>query len=365
MLNGHFLYGSTPVYPHKWKFEWVTPVPKVKDPDQIKDLRKISCTSDYSKLFERFLKKWITNDIEDKLDPGQYGNQKGTGTEHLLVSLLDRILCHLDRNVNSPVIVSYLSNCSMSVKLNGVTSEVFQMPGGGPQGTLLGVLEYLIQSNNNADCVDEDLRFKYVDDLTFLELISLALTSTGLANYNCKLHVPNDIGADHLFIPASNLKTQEDVQSIARWTRDNKMKLNEKKSNYMIISRAYSDVSTRIILNDENLERVHHVKLLGVWITDNLDWALNTRELCKKAYARITLLTKLKYAGTQIADLITIYNTFIRCLLEYCCIVWHSSLTIAQINSIERVQKISLRIILGDEYQGYEEALEACGLESS
>ena len=142
------------------------------------------------------------------------------------------------------------------------------------------------------------------------------------------------------------------------------MKLNEKKSNYMIISRAYSDVSTRIILNDENLERVHHVKLLGVWITDNLDWALNTRELCKKAYARITLLTKLKYAGTQIADLITIYNTFIRCLLEYCCIVWHSSLTIAQINSIERVQKISLRIILGDEYQGYEEALEACGLES-
>ena len=48
------------------------------------------------------------------------------------------------------------------------------MPGGGPQGTLLGVLEYLVQCNNNADCVDETLRFKYVNDLTFLELISLS-----------------------------------------------------------------------------------------------------------------------------------------------------------------------------------------------
>ena len=38
------------------------------------------------------------------------------------------------------------------------------MPGGGPQ----------VQYSNNADCVDETLRFKYVDDLTFLELISLS-----------------------------------------------------------------------------------------------------------------------------------------------------------------------------------------------
>ena len=59
------------------------------------------------------------------------------------------------------------------------------MPGGGPlQGTLLGVLEYLVQSNNNDDCVDETLRFKYVDDLTFLELISLSTLSHGLSSYN-------------------------------------------------------------------------------------------------------------------------------------------------------------------------------------
>ena len=31
-----------------------------------------------------------------KLDPAQYGTQKGTGTDHLLVALVDRILKHLD-----------------------------------------------------------------------------------------------------------------------------------------------------------------------------------------------------------------------------------------------------------------------------
>ena len=263
-----------------------------------------------------------------------------------------------------PVIASYLSNRSMAVKLNGVTSDTFQMPGGGPQGTLFGVIEYLIQSNNNADCVDPDLRFKYVDDLTFLELISLALSCTGLANYNCKTHVPNDIGIDTLFLPASNLMTQSHINTISSWTAENKMLLNEKKSNYMVLSRSKCEVNTRLSINSNNLERVYHVKLLGVWISDTLDWALNTKEILKKAYSRISLITKLKYAGTSVEDLTLIYTIFIRCVLEYCCVVWHSSLTMAQNNSIERVQKVCLKIILGDKYHEYNTALSICGLET-
>ena len=47
------------VYPNIWKNEWVTPVPKVENPKDFSDLRKISCTSDFSKLFEGILKDWI------------------------------------------------------------------------------------------------------------------------------------------------------------------------------------------------------------------------------------------------------------------------------------------------------------------
>ena len=70
------------VYPSTWKQEWVTPVPKLSHPKQISDLRKISSTSDYSKLYEGFLKDWIMEDVSKNLDIGQFGGQPGIGTEH-------------------------------------------------------------------------------------------------------------------------------------------------------------------------------------------------------------------------------------------------------------------------------------------
>ena len=41
-------------YPRLWKHEVVTPAPKVTHPKLVKELRKISSTSDFSKVFEGF-----------------------------------------------------------------------------------------------------------------------------------------------------------------------------------------------------------------------------------------------------------------------------------------------------------------------
>ena len=90
--------------PSLWKQEWVTPVPKVKNPKTITDLRKISSTSEYSKLFEGFLKDWILEDISPHIDPSQYGNQEGTGTDHMMVALLDKVLSILDAAVITALI---------------------------------------------------------------------------------------------------------------------------------------------------------------------------------------------------------------------------------------------------------------------
>ena len=74
------------------------------------------------------------------------------------------------------------------------------------------------------------------------------------------------------------------------------------------------------------------------------------------------MLTKLKYVGVCQSDLIDVYKLFIRSLLEYCSIVWHSRLTEEDMRVLERVQKTSLRIILGESYESYPSALEACNL---
>ena len=67
------------------------------------------------------------------------------------------------------------------------------MPGGGAQGTLLGVIKYLVQSNDNADCIDPSLRFKHVDDLSILEFI---LFGSFLSEYDFTEQVASDIGKD-------------------------------------------------------------------------------------------------------------------------------------------------------------------------
>ena len=74
-----------------------------------------------------------------------------------------------------PVLISYFQGRSAIVKWHGKTSKSRKVPGGGPQGAYLGNLEYKAQSNNSANCVESDSRFKFVDDLTTLEKNNLLI----------------------------------------------------------------------------------------------------------------------------------------------------------------------------------------------
>ena len=214
----------------------------------------------------------------------------------------------------------------MSVKWHGVQSKPRKINGGGPQGATLGILEYLSQSNNSADLVSEEDRFKFVDDLTVLEIVDLL--SVGLTSYNVKLHVPSDIPVHNQFIPSENLKSQEWFKGIQNWTENKKMLLNSKKTKNMIFN--FTDnyqFTTRMSLNHENIEVQKRTKLLGTIISDDLKWNLNTKNIIKKANARMQLLRKVASFGASIDDLKNIYFLYVRSQLEQSAVVWHSSLT--------------------------------------
>ena len=112
------------------------------------------------------------------------------------------------------------------------------------------------------------------------------------------------------------------------------------------------------------LERIQVTKLLGVWIQEDMSWSRNCQEICRKAFSRLSLITKLRYVGVSRNDLIDIYVLFIRSVTEYCSVLFHSSLTQEQNLKLERIQKTCLKVILGEEYTDYQTALEICGLES-
>ena len=112
-----------------------------------------------------------------------------------------------------------------------------------------------------------------------------------------------------------------------------------------------------------NKHQKHVSRILGCWVDEDAGkWNTNTKELCKSAYSRMSMLTKLKYVGVSTEDLIEIYTLFIRSRAEYVSVVWHSSLTQEQAQKIENIQKTSLKIILGENYIDYPTALEWTGL---
>ena len=172
----------------------------------------------------------MIEDISLNLDPSQYGARKGTGTEHLVVALVDRILRSLDCIAKSavisasvdwsaafdrldptitilkmlkigvrpsivPIIVSYMKNRRMIVKFNGSESKPKELIGGGPQGTLLGGLEYIISNDCSENSTNQKDRFKYFDDLNLVELVLLC---DKLVPYDFISHVPSVIGINHL-----------------------------------------------------------------------------------------------------------------------------------------------------------------------
>ena len=116
-------------------------------------------------------------------------------------------------------------------------------------------------------------------------------------------------------------------------------------------------------INNETLEVVEEMKLLGVKITTDLKWNSNTKYITTKTYARLWMMRRLKLLGASNSELVDCYTQQVRSLLEYCAVVWHAGLL--QINSadIERVQKAACSIILGKQYNGYQGALSILGLD--
>ena len=162
----------------------------------------------------------MTDDMRPKRDPSQYGNCKGVSTQHYLIKMIDRILTILDTNNQQekyavivqlvdwaqafdrqcpklglqsfiqngvrksllPLLLSFFQNRKMKVKWHNKLTTMCKLPSGGPQGSTFGLQEYDSQSNDNSEFVPHNDKYKFVDDLSVLEIINLI--AVGLSSYN-------------------------------------------------------------------------------------------------------------------------------------------------------------------------------------
>ena len=176
------------IYPTRWKTEYVTPHPKLLPPASYGDLRNLSLTEFLSKSFERFILKG-SNSVKGLLhyitkfyDPGQFA-LPGSSCSHALLSIINFIMEKTD-DPNKPtavvnlladwskafnkvnhnilmrilvfmkvpqwllrLLLSYLQNRKMILRFRNCSSDPKDLPGGCPQGTLIGVILYIIYIN--------------------------------------------------------------------------------------------------------------------------------------------------------------------------------------------------------------------------
>ena len=112
-------------------------------------------------------------------------------------------------------------------------SSESDLPESGPQGS---------NSNSNADHIQQDIKFRFVDDLSVLEKL------------NFKNHLISDI--DDKFLPTENYQPRANLNQIADWTRQKT--ISSLKGSIL-----------KIILN----EIVNQTKMLGTIVSSGLKWS--------------------------------------------------------------------------------------------
>ena len=427
------------VYPTRWKTEYVTPHPKVLPPVSYGDLRNLSLTEFLSKSFERFLLKGTRNVkgllhyITKYYDPGQYA-LPGASCSHALISIINFILKSTD-NPNNPtavvnlladwskafnkvnhniimrilialrlpqwllrLLLSYLQNRKMILRFRNCRSSAKDLPGGCPQGTLIGVILYILYINpvgfpgeitlqvneivknywNHIDSIPDLVpsssslpaslnSAKFMDDATLQEAIDL---STCLAtNVDRSGPLPWWESSGKL-LPNCNTLLQSEIETIKRISDEREMVLNPSKTKLMIINftnnHQYKSLLT-IPGSSAPIELTFETKLLGYWLTVDMKPDAHVSYILRIAYSRLWAISRLKSAAVNNDDIAYFFNMKIRSVLEYSAPVFTSMLTREHIIDIERIQKIAFKVILDDKYLDYTQAcclLNASTLES-
>ena len=400
-------------WPTSWKQEFGTPLQKIPDPQCEDDLRVISLTSFFSKVLEKFVLEWLMIYIGDKLDPKQFGGLKGSSISHYMIELVNYILHNQDydlpiavlicavyfskafNRINHNLIVTKLSDMGvpgwllnivmgfltdrvMVVRYKGATSDTKPLPGGGPQGTLLGLLLFLILINFCGKQDYEDIgsqitkpkrkfspssfHAKFVDDMTVAEAFNIK--ESVIPNPDRPL--PDTYHARlGLRLDPQKSKVYDRLLEIREYSEENQMKLNLSKTKFMLFNPTKNyDFIPDLTVDNINLESVDELKLLGLKITNDLSWKSNTKHMVLRAYKKLWIVKRLKSQGANLSDLVDIYVKQVRSILEFGVPVWNSGLTLEEITDIERVQKSFLHIVLGHQYQDYQSALEIAHLET-
>lgn len=350
---------STGTFPTSWKLAHVIPLPKKSNPSTFSEYRPISILPVLSKVLEHFVHRRLTKYLyrNDLLSQYQSGFRTGHSTVTALVKITEDIRLNIDKKnililvlldftsafntVDFDVLLgilskfrfsslalawfrSYLSGRRQLVRVDDCCSDWCAINAGVPQGGVLSPVLFSIFINGITSALLSSFHL-YADDMQLY-------TAAPIYNLTNAVDVINN-----------------DLNVIAKWTKDFGLLVNADKSQAVIMGSSHFIAKLRyltvpnVIYDGKIIPYSTTVKNLGIVIDQTLSWGPHIGEVSRKIHASLHSLKRLQNflpLGTRLL----LAQSLLLPLLDYADVAYLDP-TQELVDKLERLQNQCIRYI--------------------
>ena len=310
-----------------FKVSCVIPIYKNGDSTNPSNYRPIAILPSLNKILERIVYDQLINFLNKHniIHKHQFGFRKNHSTEQAILELTDTLKKSIDnkdltcgifldftkafdtvdhkilllklykygiRGLGLSWFTNYLTDRKQHVRINNITSDLREIKYGVPQGSTLGPLLFLL----------------YINDLP---------NSSGKLNFRMFADDSN------IFYSHKDPMVMEDIVNteldlVFNYCKVNKLTINFKKTHFIIFKSARKKIDK---LNISHIDQKEHVKYLGVYIDQHLNWEQHIKVVHSKVSKNIGIIRKLRYY-VNIKTLRDIYYSLIYPYLTYGILSW-------------------------------------------
>ena len=355
---------STNLMPSSLKSATVTPILKKSnlDKENMKNYRPVSNLSYLSKLIEKVAVNRMNNHMtEHNLhEIHQSAYRPNHSTETALLKIFNDILCAVDAKKCVMLVLldlsaafdtiehrilfermellfgisggalawlqSYLSDRFQSVNINGFSSTKKSLKYGLPQGSMVGPFSFP----------------HYESPLGRIA-----------AKHGISIHLYADDTQLYLSFGAEDGEVSRDtlevcLEEIRLWMSENMLKLNESKTEFIIIGSKFSlprlpDIFT-VSIGDDNIAATSAVKNIGATIDDKMSMVPQINSICKSCYLHLRHLGQIRKYLTPDATA-TLVHAFVTSKLDNLNSLLHG-IPDYLIDKLQLIQNQAAKIIL-------------------